>query len=543
MLDSETPSNKIPPPVYPLESSPENTPQSPPPYFAKQSLFEVLYKLDLVRKIINKNISLSINTFPNLSQPDSSSVYTNGDIISGYVDIDNLSGAEVPIKALSVTLSGLLKFSGSVKPRRFLHLIDLVASSSCKDVDNYVDLDFGLLAKKHRLSKEYQTGIPPDRILQPRSKHRKFFVFQLPYSLLEDTCSHGVASHFALPSTTDSRFSLVGYSIQANLIVKTLKYGFHIAAFQEASFDFFQQFAFPLTDQASLLPEIEGFKRNFAGTIDKIEKLLLNLPPEPLVDSHEKSYPFALCNKLKSGSCLSRSPLERFKAVSRLSAKKAIFGSCDGGLLIVATDMTRQMEIQLLSRLMGDASASLNVEIKYIPAPSSKQNNIHPMIRSFSASLEMLECQSEAPIPFQMCNQLINDFDGSYLEKMKRGFQSFQRRVDMISNESLKDTFNVDLVAINSLQLYRVKIIDLEVDSVIPGKEIWSGYRQEDGSNQWTCCLTAVVKFGSATHNLHHQGKLKIMQTCCMTQMYLVNLNLVLSNGHHANVCVPVSFV
>ncbi|ODQ78633.1 hypothetical protein BABINDRAFT_8889 [Babjeviella inositovora NRRL Y-12698] len=529
-------------PEYPIDdtSSPQVSPLAPP-YFEKNSLFELLYEVQLIRRIWNPTVNLVLRIFPKpTSEKFEILPYTNGEVITGYVDVENKGSVEVPFKALSVSLMGLLKLNHN-RPKRFLHLIDLVASSSGTGVDNYVDVDFELLSEKYHLSADSKIGLPSDHILQPRSKYRKFFVFQLPYSLLEDTCEHGIASHFTLPPTTLKKFSEVKYSVLASLIVKSLKYGFHVSALQDRPFRFVPQFSFPV-DLESLMPDSDTYRQQFLTKLESIEKL--EVAETSKIEAATKMQYSSLCTKLKLACCLSsQASPGRYESIGRCT-KKSVFGGSSSGVLLASIDRVNQMEIRLSDSFLGSFMAvPLNLELQYIPPFSSKRQGPHPAIKSMSVSLEILESQSLGVIPFKIDHCLLNDFEGVYLEKIKSGFKALTSRVEAVKCQSFKTELDNDLGAVDSLTIYREKILGLKFESLAPGHEIWSGYPQDDGSSHWTSHIQSSVVFDSSIRDMYLEGKLDAIQMCNMNRMYLVNVALVLSNGLKANVCVPVKFV
>ncbi|CDR37556.1 CYFA0S01e12090g1_1 [Cyberlindnera fabianii] len=126
--------------------------------------------------------------------------YTSGDLIHGYVVIENATDREIPFHMFYVTLQGHVSIvdseSKKLYNRRFLHMIDLNASwsfgcisPSCNVQYKYGDKDWD----------DCYLGLPPNRVLAPQTKYKKFFTFKVPYKLLDNTCRHGQELHTLLP--------------------------------------------------------------------------------------------------------------------------------------------------------------------------------------------------------------------------------------------------------------------------------------------------------------------------------------------------------
>lgn len=121
--------------------------------------------------------------------------YTNGDIISGVVTLENISKNEIPFQMFFVSFEGITKSSaGAVveekifKEAFFLGIVDLGASWTDADTADHYD------AKTNTYS-----GLPKTRILAPKTRYTKMFSFTVPNASLENCCSHQLSEHSNLP--------------------------------------------------------------------------------------------------------------------------------------------------------------------------------------------------------------------------------------------------------------------------------------------------------------------------------------------------------
>lgn len=156
-----------------------------------------------------QGLNISINITKNLPGPHTTNEnesilkeYSSGDIVHGYVVIENKSGKDVPFKGFYVTLEGVTTVVDTTRKaminKKFLIMVDLSAtwtpsaiSSSAVNQDyvyGTVDAVDGCFI-----------GLPDERIIKPGLKYKKFFTFKLPYNVLDDKCRHEQNLHLLLP--------------------------------------------------------------------------------------------------------------------------------------------------------------------------------------------------------------------------------------------------------------------------------------------------------------------------------------------------------
>lgn len=163
-----------------------------------------LYSLPKVSTPIDVNIRiLKKATKPYEGKPEEESIlkeYTSGDIINGFVVIENRSQHPMRFEMFYVTLEGCTsvidKKQGKRTVKRFLRMVDLSASWSYSNIDlatgfqftpGDIDYDGCVL------------GLNNDRFLQPGVRYKKFFTFKLPTQLLDISCKHELFSHCLVP--------------------------------------------------------------------------------------------------------------------------------------------------------------------------------------------------------------------------------------------------------------------------------------------------------------------------------------------------------
>lgn len=147
-------------------------------------------------------------------------IYTNGDEISGFIIVENVSNRPVHFDRFYVILEGNIWLTGSQEPssrkvkENFLQQLDIGASFNFASMTeaSTVDLD--------GLRLEFDS----DRTLRPGVQHKRYFSFRVPDRALEDTKTLGPTD---LPSSFDAHLTIVNfgffdtsveYSIQAKLI-------------------------------------------------------------------------------------------------------------------------------------------------------------------------------------------------------------------------------------------------------------------------------------------------------------------------------------
>lgn len=106
--------------------------------------------------------------------------YTSGDIIHGYVVIENRSNQRLNFEMFYVTLEGRAttvdRNCGKRTVKRFLRMVDLSASWSYTTIEVANGLNY---VPGHKDFENCFVGLNNSRVLEPFTKYKKFFMFKL----------------------------------------------------------------------------------------------------------------------------------------------------------------------------------------------------------------------------------------------------------------------------------------------------------------------------------------------------------------------------
>lgn len=152
--------------------------------------------------------------------------YTSGDAVHGYVVISNQSDKPIKFQMFNMSLKGTVSVvdtaTKKMHSKRFLNMVDMNATWT-----------YGCISPSTNVRYEPGTtdwdgcciGFNNDRILEPRTKYKKFFYFKVPYTLLDNTCRHQQQLHNLLPPS----FGIDKYAMKGKYsritVDKTLHYG------------------------------------------------------------------------------------------------------------------------------------------------------------------------------------------------------------------------------------------------------------------------------------------------------------------------------
>lgn len=140
---------------------------------------------------------------PNQKQDQESVLkeYTSGDLVHGYVIIHNVSDKAIKFQNFIVSLEGVTTIvdphSKKQIRKKFLNMIDI--SSSWSPGCIFPSSNMKLFTPGEIDFEHCVFNLTKDRILQPRTKYKKFFTFKFPYTLLDTTCRHDQEVHLLLP--------------------------------------------------------------------------------------------------------------------------------------------------------------------------------------------------------------------------------------------------------------------------------------------------------------------------------------------------------
>lgn len=128
--------------------------------------------------------------------------YKPGEVVCGYITIENKSKETIPFEMLLVSLEGELTIPhpshpGELIRKKFMKTYDL---SACFHY-GCIDLKSQGVSWETRRDHidESLIGFSNDRMIEPNIKHKKFFAFKLPHYLLDTSCFDQLPSHLKLP--------------------------------------------------------------------------------------------------------------------------------------------------------------------------------------------------------------------------------------------------------------------------------------------------------------------------------------------------------
>lgn len=160
-------------------------------------------QLDVPGLNIKIHVTKNVPT-PHTKNENESSLkeYTSGDIVHGYVIIENNSEKDIPFYGFYVTLQGTISVidlkSKKQILKNFLSMVDLSASWS------YACISTSAVNQNYKYGScdkidGAEFGLRNDRILEKGVKYKKYFTFKFPYTLLDTSCKHDQPLHLLLP--------------------------------------------------------------------------------------------------------------------------------------------------------------------------------------------------------------------------------------------------------------------------------------------------------------------------------------------------------
>lgn len=190
---------------------------SPPPATPDTHPADATFDQEIEKNIIDKahtlpnydSFDIKVDVFvtkdvpcPN-QKPEMESMlkeYTSGDVVHGYVVVQNTSDEPLEFQMFHVTLEGYTSIIDEKNRKqivkRFLTMVDLSASWSSGCISPSSNISFEALSKD---SEGCILGLRNDRVLEPHTKYKKFFTFKFPYNLLDNVCRHQHEVHTLLP--------------------------------------------------------------------------------------------------------------------------------------------------------------------------------------------------------------------------------------------------------------------------------------------------------------------------------------------------------
>lgn len=134
--------------------------------------------------------------------------YDQGDMIRGYITIENLTAKAIPLNVYYVLFQGI--YRNDHKCENFIQMVDFKASLNYDGVETLIDPDDG-------------TYLTMGSTLLPQIKYKRFFTFRVPSSLLEYACGAHLGKHLQAPPScgegiNDLMPAKIRYNVRSALI-------------------------------------------------------------------------------------------------------------------------------------------------------------------------------------------------------------------------------------------------------------------------------------------------------------------------------------
>ena len=127
--------------------------------------------------------------------------YSSGEFLNGYVTITNRSTKPIKFEGFYVSLEGSINVKNretkQVTKKFFLKMHDLSATWSYGNVELSSGVAYSCAAIDS--GDGSQLGLPNSKVLDPKTKYKKYFCFKIPKKILDNNCKHQHASHLAIP--------------------------------------------------------------------------------------------------------------------------------------------------------------------------------------------------------------------------------------------------------------------------------------------------------------------------------------------------------
>lgn len=513
--------------------------------FGETRFFDVHHQLN--RASCNSSIRLAIHT-----DNRGLGAYAQGDDVAGHILVENTSNVRIPFTMIYIFLEGNINYhsvlSGHVtRVDNFLQVVDLAASSTADS-----EIFFG----EHNY-------------LQPGATYKKHFLFKIPSSLLESTCSHtGLAAHLEIPCLIPHRprvnakhsnlgFSTISitYDINAKCISPDLTASEYVLL-QEVKRHID---VIPHQRHQTNLERLytrSQIKYGYHNLIKRLESAIFlaqdrsrTASPTTLADSSTSKY------GLPGAALLDDSIIQNDTFVTTTAYYKKCALSSSGKRI---GDLTVEIPIKTFSvdylqpgapRKQNGKDAwvvSLPISMKFV---NTKISSSFPVIKDVSVALVAVSVsayEKDQYIPLELGHELI--FDNSQPQEtfdtiVKQRFDYFHKRLKDHLRQHSDAVVDKELFAdTESLANLRKKEFELKVQDVKMTPRNWvpsqDHYVQEFSVN---------MDLGSAA--LAHAGgkvyddfnMIPSFQNCTMCRLYYVKLSLQFTNGTLVSVKLPMS--
>lgn len=558
--------------------------------------------------------------------------YTSGDVVHGYVVVNNTSNKPIHFQMFHVTLEGYVSIVDSENKKqilkRFLTMVDLSASWSYGCISPSANIKYEPFDIDHD---GCVIGLRNDRILAPHTKYKKFFAFKFPTNLLDNICRHQQEVHTLLPPSlgidrikkkgkysnievnpllnyghsgtrgspiltkdlSQDKLS-ISYSINAKVIGTTPRRPDRLVILKDSEYALrFIPFGFgvPLfSSKASLDAMCQNIKHTYnmaerilklnEGTQNKeVENFDSSLKARQLslgsnhsygYDTHDHGrFPLRNTKSFKGPRAetelkyFQKNPNARSNLFGKLKKSSKSTATSGNGLIIVSSNIPKDglpyhcpkvlkqaNEIKNLSEAdvknideMSSLLTSnekrilreLDINIKFTPSDNSIDMP-PPEIKSIKPTLVAMNIYSSASIPIKLSPDLFKSTDFVKLKsKFKSYYEAFAQLDEKFDEQLMDLSRHVDnsiIQDIKAMKDLQVEKIPLSVFEPVKYKSDWT----KCSTKEWERSIQLKLNF----KNGMVETLVPNFQSCLLSRIYCVNVDVVFENGQSCELVVPV---
>lgn len=506
--------------------------------------FDVHHQLN--RASCNSSISLQIQT-----DNGGLGAYAQGDDVTGHILVENTSNVRIPFTMIYIFLEGNINYhsviSGHVtRVENFLRVVDLAASSTADS-----KIFFG-----------------ENNYLQPGATYKKHFLFKIPPSLLESTCSHtGLAAHLELPCLIPHRPRV--NAKHSNLGFSTISITYDINA-KCISPDLTAS-EYVLLQEVKKHIDVIPLQRHQTNLERLYTRSQIKYAYHNLIKRLESAIPLAQDRSRTASPTTSADSSSKYDHTEVALLDDSFI---QNDTFVTTTAYYKKCALSSNGKRIGDLTVEIPIEtfsVKYLQpgAPrkpkdreawvvcvpvsmkfvGTKKSSCLPVIKDVSATLVAVSVsayEKDQYIPLELGHELI--FDNSQPQEnfdtiVKQRFKSLHKRLKDHLRQNSDATVDKELfVDSESLANLRKKDFELKLQDVKMTPRNWvpsqDHYVQEFLVSLDLSSATLGPAGGKAYDDFN---MIPSFQNCTMCRLYYVKLSLVFTNGTLVSVKVPMT--
>lgn len=568
--------------------------------------------------------------------------YQQGDVISGYIVIENASSKPIPFDMFVVLFEGVFMITNSdhgksaipVKIKKFLELFDFSASWTEATINRlrsesrnpYIWLD--LVDPVDGIS----ISLSNEKFLTPYKKYKRFFTFKIPHNLLDSECNnHNLSKHVKLPPTignisdneqhikTSTRsnyffedFSFsdtsISYGVTARFIGRVhpieqefgkIDIPYTDDRLQDSKGDPFIVLkeltshvrvipkTINLTNEAMSLKDLENqiLFENFIQRIEEKIKTGRELIKQVANATTSNNYHIVIPdiesdvakrdqlykpNRRRDIKQVSSS-IKQYESFTLINKRSFTGTNTISGALYLSTPNVNYIIDYIPPkkyRTQSDVNSSwklvipLKISIKPFETPMKSQNL--PTIKSISADMVVVTIKSpKYPIPIEFDHGMLynNDTGQPFDETLFKNnivepFKEYALELYQLSQELGEKNFNIERQLsedIKSMCQLQCKISELHVANLKINGHSWNKKTTNwsISSKEANASVDVTIKLEYLSHQLlkslpeslksyNRFNFIPDFQSCYMSRLYHINLNIVLSCGTKCQLRIPL---